>query len=148
MDRNTFTGLFLIMLIIAGSVYFMKPTNVELQKERDKQHIDSLKKAGLPVPNTAKTDSAIAAKPIDSAALKSAFGATLTGQENLITIENKDIRLKLTTRGGRIYSAELKDFKTFDKKPLILFDGSDNKFGFKFAAGSDSVNTNDRYFTP
>ncbi|MEO8886557.1 MAG: membrane protein insertase YidC, partial [Mucilaginibacter sp.] len=148
MDRNTFTGLFLIMLIIAGSVYFMKPTNVELQKERDKQHIDSLKKAGLPVPNPAAADTSIAAKPVDSAALKSAFGATLIGSENLITVENKDIRLKLTTRGGRIYSVELKNFKTFDKKPLILFDGDKNKFGFSFAAGNASINTNERYFTP
>ena len=147
MDRNTFTGLFLIMLIIAGSVYFMKPSDAELQKERDKVHQDSLKKAGI-TPPAAKTDTAFVPKPVDSAALKSAFGATLAGTENLITVENKDIRLKLSTRGGRIYSVELKNYKTFDKKPLILFDGDKNKFGFSFAAGNVSVNTNERYFTP
>jgi YidC/Oxa1 family membrane protein insertase len=44
---------------------------------------------------------------------------------------------------------ELKNFKTFDKKPLILFEGDKNKFGFTFsAAGTASINTNDRYFTP
>ncbi len=135
------------MLIIAGSVYFMKPSDAELQKERDRLHADSLKKAGITPP--AKTDTtAFAAKPVDSAALKAPFGATLTGTENLITVENKDIRLKLSTRGGRIYSVELKNYKTFDKKPLILFEGEKNKFGFSFAAGNASVNTNERYFTP
>jgi YidC/Oxa1 family membrane protein insertase len=150
MDRNTFTGLFLIMLIIAGSVYLLKPGEAELQKEREKQHIDSLKKAGIAPPAEIKIDSAAAAQPVvDSAALKSPFGGTISGTENLITVENKDLRLKLTTRGGRIYSVELKNFKTFDKKPLILFEGDKNKFGFTFAAGSTAnINTNDRYFTP
>jgi YidC/Oxa1 family membrane protein insertase len=149
MDRNTFTGLFLIMIIIAGSVYFMKPTDAEIQKEKDRVHLDSLKKAGkLPAAPIVKADTTTATQPaIDSAALKSPFGASLAGSEQLITLENKDIRLKVSTRGARIYSAELKNFKTFDKKPLILFDGTDNKFGSTITAGSTIVNTNDRYFT-
>jgi YidC/Oxa1 family membrane protein insertase len=139
------------MIIIAGSVYFLKPSDAQIQKEKLLQHQDSLKRAGIaPVPvATANTDTAKGkAKPIDSAALKSAFGATLTGSEKLITLENKNLRVKLSTLGGRIYSVELKDYKTFDKKPLILFDGDKNRFGFSFAAGTANVNTNDRYFTP
>jgi len=150
MDRNTFTGLFLIMIIIAGSVWLLKPNATEIAKEKALQHQDSLKRAGI------KTTAAVATvdtgkitnKPVDSAALKSPFGATLNGSEKLITIENADLRVKLTTRGGRIYSVELKNFKTFDKKPLILFDGDLNKFGFSFTAGVANVNTNERYFTP
>ncbi len=150
MDRNTFTGLFLIMLIIAGSVYLLKPGEAELQKEREKQHLDSLKKAGIAPPVAVKIDTSKAGRPaVDSAALKSPFGGTITGTESLVTVENKDLRIKLTTRGGRIYSVELKNFKTFDKKPLILFDGDKNKFGFTFsAAGTANINTNNRYFTP
>jgi YidC/Oxa1 family membrane protein insertase len=150
MDKNTFTGLFLIMIIIAGSVYFLKPSDAEIQKEKAKQHLDSLKRAGIKTtPTTAAIDTAkIVNKPVDSATLKSPFGATINGSEKLITLENKDIRVKLSTKGGRIYSVELKDYKTFDKKPLILFDGDQNKFGFSFAAGVANVNTNDRYFTP
>ncbi|PJJ79081.1 membrane protein insertase YidC [Mucilaginibacter auburnensis] len=147
MDRNTFTGLFLIMIIIAGSVYFLKPSDAEIQKEKDRIHLDSLKKAGK-VPAAAKTVADTIKKPaIDSAALKSPFGASLAGSEQLLTLENKDIKLKVSTRGGRIYSAELKNFKTYDKKPLILFDGTDNKFGTTLTAGSTIVNTNERYFT-
>ncbi|MES2377961.1 MAG: membrane protein insertase YidC [Bacteroidota bacterium] len=153
MDRNTFTGLFLIMIIIAGSVWFLKPSDAQLKKEAllqaNLKKQDSLKKLGQS-PTTAKFDTAakISAKPIDTAALKSPFGATINGTEKLITLENKDLRVKLSTRGGRIYSVELKNFKTFDKKPLVLFDGDANKFGFSFGAGSANVNTNERYFTP
>ncbi len=135
------------MIIIAGSVYFLKPSDAEIQKERDRIHLDSLKKAGK-VPAAAKTIADTTKQPaIDSAALKSPFGASLAGSEQLITLENKDIKLKVSTRGGRIFSAELKNFKTYDKKPLILFDGTDNKFGTTLTAGSTIVNTNDRYFT-
>jgi YidC/Oxa1 family membrane protein insertase len=152
MDRNTFTGLFLIMIIIAGSVYFLKPSDAEIKKEKLVQHQDSLKRAGIktttPAGATAADTLKAANKKVDSAALKSPFGATLNGAENLITLENKDIKVKLSTKGGRIYSVELKDYKTFDKKPLILFDGDQNKFGFALAAGNTSVNTNDHYFTP
>jgi YidC/Oxa1 family membrane protein insertase len=151
MDRNTFTGLFLIMVIIAGSVWLMKPSDAEIAKEKALQHQDSLKRAGIKAnPAAAKLDTTakIAAPTIDSAALKTPFGATLAGSEQLITLENKDLRVKLTTHGGRIYSVELKDFKTHDKKPLVLFEGDKNKFGFSFAAGVANVNTNERYFTP
>jgi YidC/Oxa1 family membrane protein insertase len=47
-----------------------------------------------------------------------------------------------------VYSAELKNYKTFSKKPLILFDGDDNKFGLTLKAGDRTLNTNDLYFTP
>jgi len=151
MDKNTFTGLLLIMLIIAGSVYFMKPSTAELQKERLLQHNDSLKKAGI-IPAAAasatKADSSKIAKPIDTAALKSPFGGTINGTEKFITLENDSIRVKLSTKGGRVYSVELKNYRTFDKKPLILFDGDQNTFGYTFAAASTIVRTNDRYFTP
>ena len=89
MDRNTFTGLFLIMIIIAGSVYFLKPTDAQIKNEKLLQHNDSLKRAGIKT-TPAAADTNKTAK-IDTAALKSPFGATLLGSEKLITLENKDL---------------------------------------------------------
>ena len=151
MDRNTFTGLFLIAIILVGSFFFLKPNEEEVKKARQIEHLDSLKKAGAlkkPAIASVKNDTTLKAAPVDSAALKAPFGASTIGSEKLITLENKDIRVKLSTRGGRIFNVELKNFKTFDKKPLILFDGSSNQFGFSFKAGNSTVNTNERYFTP
>ncbi|CAM3980812.1 membrane protein insertase YidC [Mucilaginibacter galii] len=151
MDRNTFTGLFLIAIILVGSFFFLKPNEEEVKKARQIEHLDSLKKAGAlkkPAIAGVKNDTTLKAAPVDSAALKAPFGASTIGSEKLITLENKDIRVKLSTRGGRIFNVELKNFKTFDKKPLILFDGSTNQFGFSFKAGNSTINTNERYFTP
>ena len=147
MDKNTFTGLFLIMIIIAGSVYFLKPSTAEIQKEKALQHQDSLKKAGI-APAVAKADNSKLSQAPDSAALKSPFGATLAGTEQFVTLENDSVKVKLSTKGGRVYSVELKNYRTFDKKPLILFDGAQNSFGYTFAVGNTTVKTNDRFFTP
>ena len=154
MDKNTFTGLFLIMIIMGVSIYIMKPSDTDLKKERLKAHADSVKRGQLPKLNAATTakftDStkATASKQLDSATLKMPFGAATVGTNQLVTLENKDIIVKLTTRGGRVYSVQLKDFKTSDKKPLVLFDGDKNQFGLNFTAGNNSINTNKLYFTP
>ncbi len=153
MDKNTFTGLFLIMIIMGASIWFMKPSDAELKKERLKAHADSIKRGQAPKQAAASAhfaDSikATGAKKVDSAILKTPFGASTVGDDKLVTLENKDIRVKLSTKGGRVYSVELKDYKTFNKKPLILFEGDHNQFALNFAAGSYSINTSKFYFTP
>ncbi|WP_449436299.1 hypothetical protein [Pedobacter steynii] len=70
MDRNTFTGLFLIMIVLAGSFYFFKPSEAEIKKEKERIAADSTKNATA---NTTATQAAatVAALPaVDSAALK------------------------------------------------------------------------------
>ena len=152
MDRNTFTGLFLIMLIIFGSFYLMSPSKEQTKKEQQRVHADSVKRGLVKTPGAAiaakKADTAASkASQVDTAQLKGAFGSAINGTEKFITLENKDIRLKLTTHGGRIYSVELKNFKTHDKKPLILFDGAKNHFGISLAAENKTFDTNNLYFT-
>ena len=141
------------MAIIAGSIYFLKPSDAELKKERLLQQQDSLKKAGLAKANTpaaAKFDTSKAAvKTVaDSATLKSPFGAASVGSEKLITIENQELLVKLSTKGGKVASVELKNYKTFDKKPLVLFSGDKAHFGLNFNVGDKKINTDEYYFTP
>ncbi len=156
MDKNTFTGLFLIMIIMGASFFLMKPSEADLKKERIAAHADSLKKGLIKTPgvtttakytDTSKAKAAVATK-VDSNLLKTPFGATTIGTQKFVTLENKDIRVKLSTQGGKVYSVELKDYKTFNKKPLILFDGDKNRFGLTFSAGNNSINTDKLYFTP
>lgn len=148
MDKNTYTGLFLIMLILFGSFYLMKPNEAEIKKAQIQAHIDSLKKAGIKTNATAKADSITKPKTVDSALLKTAFGAATVGDDKIVTLENAELLLKVSTRGGRVQSAQLKKFKTYDGKPLILFDGANDHFGLNFIAGNRKINTNDLYFKP
>jgi YidC/Oxa1 family membrane protein insertase len=51
------------------------------------------------------------------------FANAATGQNDFITLENNLLELKISTKGGRVYSARLKNYVTHDSRPLILFSG-------------------------
>jgi YidC/Oxa1 family membrane protein insertase len=147
MDRNTFTGFFLILVILVGSMYFLKPSEAELKKEQLTQ--DSIKhaKEGKPAVQNQPVAVPVAAT-IDSNLLKGPFGTARTGSNEVVILENADIKVSISNKGGRIESVELKNYKTYDKKPLILFTGDASSFGLNFNAAGANINTKDLYFTP
>ncbi|WP_407427065.1 membrane protein insertase YidC [Arcticibacter sp.] len=151
MDRNTFTGLFLILIIFIGSMYLMNPSEAELKRERILQDSIARAKAGSPAP--AKTadkakEEAAKAVAIDSNAFRGPFGTALTGVSETIVLQNELLKINLSTKGGRIASVELKGMKTFDGKPLVMLDSADNKFSLSLSASNQDVNTENFYFTP
>ncbi len=78
-----------------------------------------------------------------------AFAASATGENGFITLENNKIELTISLKGGRVYSARIKNYKTFDSKPLILFSGDSTVFGFNFfTSDNKAVQTNNLYFKP
>ncbi len=145
MDRNTFTGLFLIMVILGGAVFFMKPSEADIKKEREKITVDSLKRAGV-IPNKAAVKPPLVEIKPDSAALKGAFGANLTGTSQSSVLENEKLKLTFNNLGGKIQSVEVKGAKTYNKKAVILFNGNDNKFGLNINVDGKIINTNTLYF--
>jgi len=77
------------------------------------------------------------------------FAGAATGKDEFITLENDKINLKIALKGGRVYSATVKDYTTHDSLPLILFSGDSTVFGFNFfTADNKAVQTNNLYFTP
>lgn len=148
MDRNTFTGLFLIMIILAGSFYFLKPNEAEVKKAKETERLDSLKKAGVSPIQKDTTKTAVVNPAVDSLALKGPFGTAITGTESSTVLENENLLITLSNKGGKISSVEIKGQKTFAGQPLVLFSGNQNKFGLNLNAAGKVINTNDLYFTP
>ena len=67
----------------------------------------------------------------------------------LLLLKTTRLNLKFHLKGGRVYSARLKDYKTFDAQPLILFSGDSTVFGFNFfTSDNKAVQTNNLYFKP
>jgi YidC/Oxa1 family membrane protein insertase len=147
MDRNTFTGLFLIMVILGGAVFLMKPSEADMKKEREKITADSLKKAGVK-PAAATVATPVAPTKPDSTTLAGPFGANINGTATTSVLENENLKLTFSTLGGKILSVQVKNQKTYSGKPVILFDGNENKFGLNLNIGGKMVNTNSLYFTP
>lgn len=69
--------------------------------------------------------------------------------EEFTTIENENIRLKVSNKGGWMHSAELKEFKRYDKDTLFLFKGDEARFNLElFNKQSVRLNTESETFTP
>lgn len=160
MDRNSIIGIVLIFVILVTFSIVSQPSKEEIAKA--KQYKDSIAKveeakklsekqlvesqANLThtdnVPDSVKQKNELQSK-IDQFGL---FGNKTVGEQLFSTLENNLIKLTFSNKGGRIYSVELKNFKTYDKKPLILFDGPETKFGLNFFAQNRSIQTDNFFF--
>ena len=148
MDRNSIIGFALLAVLFFGYFYYSKQG--QLTAEREKQHIqDSLNKLKPKIDTTVKmqkaTDSLAARKDSSFSGLKQ----DSTGKEQFITVENKVFKITFSNKGGQPQKIELKDFKTFDGKPLILQDGSFNNISYAINTGiNQTAQTSDLLFTP
>ncbi len=162
MDRNTIVGLLLIIGILIGYSVWSRPSKEEMermQRQRDSiMRVESVEKERLmqEIQNAeAQSQQALAKTDLSDTArhqqLKDAFGAfadAAEGENRFITMENDLMKVTFSTKGGRPYSVELKEYKRYDKTPLILFDGDSTIFGFSFFAQNRSIATTDLYFDP
>lgn len=160
MDKNTIYGLVAIGVILIGfSIYNGKQ---EKKYAVEKHRIDSIAALNAPqnspnaigdtslpvattkATNTAKNDSVYKASISQNLG---EMGDALTGEEKFITLENDLVRVILSNKGGKIYSVELKKYKTYGGKPLILFRGQSHEFSLNLFL-KESVETGNFYFTP
>ncbi len=107
------------------------------------QKIDTVVTQQTPVPQLPQAD---AETDINQYGI---FGKAAVGENDFLTLENNKVELKLSLKGGRVYSARLKDYRTHDSLPLFLFSGDSTVFGFNFfTTDNKAVQTNNLYFTP
>ena len=162
MDKNTIIGFVLIAAIIFGFAALNRPTEEQLKAKKYNDSIaqvqqlqaaTQLKEDSSKQMLAAAGDTTALALNDSAAALKSdAFGSFSTsafGEEKFYTVENNLLRLKFSSKGGRVYSAELKKYRKHDAQPLILFDKDESNFGFTLTTNNNRVvNTSDLYFEP
>lgn len=129
---------------MAGSFYFMRPSEAEILKEKERITADSLQKVNGNKPVKAAP---VVQKTVDTIKPTGPFANHLTGSESISVVENEKLKLSFTNKGGRIKSVQVKGEETYSGNPLILFDGNTNKFGFQLNIGGKVINTNDLYFT-
>ena len=96
----------------------------------------------------AKTEAALAhEKTAVQADSSSLFFNTMHGTDSKVIIQNNVAQITFSTKGGRVYSAMLKDYMSQDKKtPVILFDGDDASMNFNFYNKQGAIQTKDCYF--
>ncbi|MFA6481503.1 MAG: membrane protein insertase YidC [Bacteroidales bacterium] len=158
MDKKSLIGLLLMGVLLIGYSIFTRPSKELLEKTRRFNDSIALVEAQkrIEAENLRRNDtvSQVAAVPtpgedsLKRANELGAFADASIGEEKFFYLENKKIRLKFSTRGGRPYSVELKDYKTFDGQPVLLFDGETTHFSLQFFSRNKSITTQSLYFQP
>ncbi|WP_010663718.1 membrane protein insertase YidC [Marinilabilia salmonicolor] len=157
MDKNSITGLLLITAILGLFWWMNKPSEEDLADR--KRQLDSINRVeqlrAVEAEKNVQTESedisgeAVAQQSKkDSARIQAAgiLAPYIKGEQQFTTIENEKIKVTLSNLGGRIYSVELKEYETHDGRPLVLFEGNDNRYGFNFTYNTNIYHTNDIYF--
>ena len=117
MDKNTITGLVLIAILLVGFSFLSRPSKEQLEAQQ--RYYDSIalvqqREEAL----KAKADAALAnEKDVETVDSTSLFFNARQGTDSLITIQNDVAELTLSTKGGSIFSAVLKEYM---EPPLVL----------------------------
>jgi len=141
MDRNQIIGIVLILAMLVGyQLLVPKP-----QPEKKPQQTTA-----QATPNQAAKRPA-APQPViqDSAALQAQYGAfapAASGQAQDVVVENADARFTFSTQGGRVKSVLLKKYKTFDGKPLVLFDENTSEMNLEVPTSRGNVDLAKLYY--
>lgn len=148
MDRNQLTGLLLIFLMLLVYFQFIAPKPEELPEVKNKISADSLAAVraaapALPASDQALSDSALKAK---YSVAYGEFTPALRGEEKEIVLENKDIRVTLSTLGGKITSVLLKNYKTYDQKPLLLTEKNNSSCNLQLPTAAGNIDLSKLYF--
>ncbi|ADQ81015.1 protein translocase subunit yidC [Paludibacter propionicigenes WB4] len=158
MDKNTIFGFVLIAVIVLGYMQITKPSEKEIAAQ--KRYNDSIalvqqSKAHVAVKTISETvsDSVAANDTTNNSGAFGDFSVASKGEEKFYTLENELVKITLGSKGGRIYSVQLKKYSKRDSlnnaHPLILFKEKDSNLGFTFVTNNNRViNSSNLYFEP
>lgn len=169
MDKNTIIGFVLMIAVLIGFSWFTQPSQEEilaqqryndsiaaveaaqaLEMQEWQQQVDSAAQAAI-IPTVVDSLTADSLHQVELIAQYGAFASVAEGNEEIVTLENDVLALELSTRGGYIRKATLKDYKNYtgkDTTDVVLFQDNDNRYGYIFNTGSRIIDTQQLYFTP
>ncbi|MFN5325094.1 MAG: membrane protein insertase YidC [Bacteroidota bacterium] len=162
MDRNSIIGLLLIGLVLVTFSLWNAPSSEELaerqrvqdsvevaNKKQQAKAVSAAKDSVVAPPLVLSVDSTVSTDSAKSLALQNRFGqfaSAAEGKEELSYLENDDLKVTFTNKGGRVIAVQLKKYKTFDGKPLVLFESDSTKFAFSFFSQNKDITTSDLYY--
>jgi len=157
MDRNSIIGLVLIGLLIVGYSLFTQPGAEEkklLQQQRDSVELvakaEALKQKAILDSQKTEEKAVTTLSDSERVAMEKQqlgdFASSAQGTERLYVLQNNLVKITFTNKGGRIKNVELKNYKTFDNKQVILMGSDSTEFGFTLSAQNRIINSNNLYF--
>lgn len=144
MDKNSILGFALLGLLFIGYFYYnsLSQKQIALQNQHIEDSLNRLKP---------KTDTAaFTAQKSDSSnnvldTLQSNLKDSVQ-EEELVQVENKVAKYTFSTKGGQPKTVTLKNFKTYDGKPVVIDDGTFNTISYTVNVGNNRTAETDALF--
>ncbi len=163
MDKKSLIGLGLIAVILITWLALAGPNKEQLKRNKDiKDSIEFVEKTAM---DAEKLLAEVASKKLldsvkvvtsnlsDSAKFAIAsnkykdFSVSANGTKEIVTIENENIKVYVSTKGAVVEKVELKKYNRYGKKsPLILFDKDSTFQQIKFDAYSNMKFSTDSFY--
>ncbi len=172
MSRNNVIGLVIILFLMIGYSIWLAPDppteeefaerrkiedSLELIREQQEalEKAEKLEEAFEKVPEEIVDDpETLDPDTIPDTEIKELhdkygiFVGSAKKDDRFYVLENNVLSLSISKKGGYIHSVGLKNYKTFDQKPLKLFYGDDEEFSINFFHRARLISTQNLYFTP
>jgi YidC/Oxa1 family membrane protein insertase len=146
MDRNTVIGFVLLAALLFLYLYFSTRSSHELEAQR-KSYEDSVARV-----QNAKAAQQAKLKDTNTVALPDSIGGfqrAAYGSEQLVTVENKVMRVAFTTKGGQPKSVTLKNYKTYGGGPVVLLNTPFDRLSYTVNTEANTpAQTGDLFFQP
>ncbi len=154
LDLNSIIGFVLIGLILIWVMYQNQPTpdNTNTTNTTEQVAQDTItEQEQIPVtkPEVVQQDS-LQINRLAQQLGAFAYAATLpSAKDEVTTIENNLLSLKVSNKGGQIVEAKMKNFVTYDSLPVYLIKDGNANFNLTFTTTDNrTLNTQDLYFEP
>lgn len=150
MDKNTIIGLVIIFLILIGFSYLTRPSEEQTREMQRQDSIIRVETRRMELAGEQQKKDQELARLNDTTVVNAGKGVFSQDSlsDQLITLENDKIKIQISTKGGRIVFVDLKEYRTHDSLPLILWKKNETAFGLNFYAQSKQINTEEFLFTP
>ncbi|MCB9245878.1 MAG: membrane protein insertase YidC [Flavobacteriales bacterium] len=153
MDRNSIIGYLLIFAIFAGYIFY---TNKNLEEAREIQRVeDSIANANsrtdslgkeVPTLRAAQSDENDSSDLSETQPDSGIAAIEKTRPESFYTLENDQLKLRLSSKGGRVAEVSLPEYRAYDSSPLMLFTPERSRFNFTLALRNRVVRTQELDF--
>ena len=148
MDRNTVIGFVLIGMLLMGMFYFNSKDNqayIAAQKKIE----DSIAKTRPKINTIAILRDSLNADTMRKIQSAGGFQSLLNQPEKFTVVENDVMKVTFTNKGAQPKIVELKKYKTFDGKTVIMQSGAFNKISYSINSGNEqTAQTSDLTFAP
>ena len=171
MERNNIIAFILIFMTMIMWSYMNQPSQAEIDRQTTIQDSIALVSKQVKLATIAEQDKTAdamqeqavtisdSARQLQNTGIYGSFAPAAIGSSKTYTLENPNVKIEFSNKGGNIISAHLKDYKSsalvdgedIGYTPLYFMNDGRNRFNYKLSTPNVPtriINTEELYFTP